>query len=112
MISYVTLTPQTSHAIVEKRVKQEYEKIIVKGVTAQELARAKRSIRAYIASRRDGPYALLSSLNEEIATGDWTRFVSLPERLARVTAKEIQKAAKKYLVDDQNTVGYFIGTHA
>lgn len=112
MTSYITLAPRVAHAAVEKKVKQEYEKIIQKGVTAQELARAKRSIRAYTASRRDGPYALLSSLNEEIATGDWTRFVTLPERLARVTAKEVQKAAKKYLTDDQSTIGYFIGTHS
>lgn len=112
MISYITLAPRVAHAAVEKKVKQEYEKIVQKGVTAQELARAKRSIRAYTASRRDGPYALLSSLNEEIAMGDWTRFVTLPENLARVTAKEVQKVAKKYLTDDQSTVGYFIGTHS
>jgi len=109
MISYLTLAPRVLHATIEKRVKQEYEKIIIKGITAQELTRAKRSLRASIASRRDGPYALLSSLNEEIATGDWMRFVTLPEQLACVSAKEIQKVAKKYLTDDQSTVGYFIG---
>lgn len=108
-ISYITLAPRIKHEAVEKRVKQEFGKIIAQGVTVPELTRAKRSLRAYIASRRDGPYALLSSLNEEIATGDWTRFVTLPQALARVTVKDVQKVAKKYLVDDQSTIGYFIG---
>ncbi len=110
-ISYITLAPRVRHEVVEKRVKQECEKIITKGVTAQELGRAKRSLRSYIASRRDGPYALLSSLNEEIAVDDWTRFVTLPQALARVTTKDVQKVARKYLVDDQSTIGYFIGTN-
>lgn len=111
-MSYITLTPKVRHETIEKKLKQEYAKLITRGITPQELARAKRSIRAYIATRRDGPYALLSSINEEIAVGDWTRFVRLPQTLARVTAKEVQKAAKKYLVEDQSTVGYFIGTDA
>lgn len=110
LISYLTLAPRAKHDAVEKRVKKEYESILAKGVTAPEVLRAKRTLRAYIATRRDGPYALLASLNEEIATGDWTRFVSLPQALARVTAKEVKKVAKKYLVDDQSTIGYFIGT--
>ncbi len=110
LISYITLAPRRRHEAVEKKVKQEFEKIIAKGVTAQEVMRAKRSLRAYIASRRDGPYALLSSLNEEIAIGDWTRFVTLPQALSQVTAKDVRRVAKKYLVDDQSTIGYFIGT--
>lgn len=112
LISYITLTPRTRHEAMEKRLKQEFQKIISKGVTTQELTQAKRFLRAYVASRRDGPYALLQNLNEEIATGDWTRFVTLPQALMRVTAKEVQKVAKKYLIDDQSTVGYFIGTNA
>ncbi len=108
--TYVTLAPKTPHALVEKLVKQTFEKITTVGVTAQELQSAKKSMRAYIASRRDGPYALLTNLNEEIATGDWTRFATLPTLLARMTGKEVQKVAKKYLIDDQSTIGYFIGT--
>ncbi|MDP2655257.1 MAG: pitrilysin family protein [bacterium] len=110
LISYITLTPKTRHDAVEKLAKQEFKKIIEKGVTSAELLRAKRSMRAYRAARRDGPYALLSSLNEEIATGDWTRFVTLPDLISRQSAKDVQRVAKKYLVDDQSTIGYFVGT--
>ncbi len=110
IITYATLTPGTTHEAVETIVKQECLKIATEGVTARELQNAKKSIRSYIASRRDGPYAFLSSINEDIATGDWTRFVTVPQMLAEVTAKQIQAVAKKYLVDDQSTAGYFIGT--
>ena len=110
LISYITLAPRIKHEAVERLVKKEFEKIISRGVIPKELSTAKRTIRASIAARRDGPYAFLSSLNEEIATGDWTRFVTLPKLLASVTAKEVQRVAKKYLVDDQSTIGYFIGT--
>lgn len=109
MISYITLAPRAKHETVEKKVKQEFENIIKKGITAQELARAKRSYRSYTASRRDGPYALLTTLNEEIAAGNWTRFVTFPEMIAKVTAKDVQRVAKKYLIDDQSTIAYFIG---
>jgi zinc protease len=111
-ISYITLAPKTSHEEAEKIVLREYEAIKEKGVTAAELASAKRSVRRLVAGRRDGAYALLSSLNEDLATGDWSRFVTLPEQLAKVTAADIKRVAKKYLVEDQSTVGWFISTSA
>jgi zinc protease len=106
-ITYITLAPGSKLPEIEAVAKAEYAKVAKKGVTAREIARAKRSIRAAIASRRDGPYVLLSSLNEEIATGDWTRFVSFPEALAKVSAAQVQKAAQKYLVDTQSTIAWF-----
>ncbi len=108
--AFVTLAPKTTHEQAEKIVLAEYEKIIQKGVTTAELARTKRMVRTYFATRRDGPYAFLSSLNEDLATGDWTRFVTLPEALQKVTSKDIQRVAKKYLVKDQSTIGWFINT--
>lgn len=109
---FATLAPQSTHEDIEKVIKKELVKVIQSGVTATELAHAKRAVRTYVASRRDGPYAFLSSLNEEIATGDWTRFVTLPEALQKVTAKDIQRVAKKYFVEDQSTIGWFITTTA
>ena len=108
--TFVTLAPNTTHASIEKALKEEYKKIIEKGVSVSELARAKVGVRTYVASRLDGPYAFLSSINEDLATGDWTRFVTFPKALEKVTGKDIQRVAKKYLVDDQATIGWFINT--
>ncbi len=106
----ITLAPGVSHDFVEKLVKKEYENIAQKGVSAEELQRAKKSVRAYAASRRDGPYAFLSSINEDLATGDWKRFVTFPKSLEKVTTKSIQQVAKKYFVEKQSTIGWFIDT--
>ncbi len=110
LIMYATLVPGVAHAEAEAIVKEEYRKIAEKGITKLELQRAKRAIRLYLASRRDGPYVFLSALNEEISTGDWTRFATFPNQLAQVTPKAVQEAAKRYLVDDQSTIAYFKAT--
>lgn len=106
--TYLTLAEGTSHAQAEKILKEEFEKV-KKGVTAAELAQARRYLRAYNAEKRDGAYSFLAALNEDIATGDWTRFVTYPEQMLKVTTKDIERVAAKYLVDDQSTVGWFVG---
>jgi zinc protease len=108
--TYITLTSKISHATAEKLLRNEYTKIIEKGVTKKELQRAKLSVRSYVASRRDGTYSLLSSINDDIAAGEWTRFVTFPKDTEKVTAQEIQQVAKKYLIDDHVTIGWFINT--
>ena len=107
---YITLAGKTTHTEAEKLCKRAWTELIARGPTAEEVARAKRTVRADIALRRDGPYALLSALNEEIATGDWTRFATLPAALERVKQKDVQKAAKAYLIDDQSTIVAFHAT--
>ncbi len=107
LITYATLAPHTPHQKIEELVKDAYRAIALQGVSSTELNRAKRSIRTYIASLRDGPYAFLSALNEQIAAGDWTRFVTFPKRLAQTSAKDVQRVARQYLIDDQSTVGWF-----
>lgn len=106
--TFITLTPGFSHEKAEEMLLNEFAKIAEKGVSATELAAAKRSIRVGFSHRTDGPFALLSGLNEDIATGDWTRFIAFPEAVQKVTVKDVQRVAKKYLVDDQSTIGYFI----
>lgn len=110
--TYLTLTPQMSHQKAEDLLAKEYESVAKKGVLARELSAAKRSIRVWYSHRTDGPYALLSALNEDIAAGDWTRFVTFPEAIQKVTAKDVQRVARQYFVEDQSTVGWFIPTNA
>jgi zinc protease len=109
-ISYASLTPGTKHEKVEAVIRAVYDELKRKTVSVPELSRAKRLLRTQLAQRKDGPYQFLSALNESIATGDWTHFVSLPERLMSVTAADIRRVAQTYLIDDQATVGYFRNT--
>lgn len=110
--TYVTLAPRTKHAEAERIVKEMYARLAARGIEKHELARAKRAVRAAIAARRDGPYALLASLNEEIATGDWTRFATFPKALGTVTAAHVKDAARRYLVAGHATVGWYAGADA
>jgi zinc protease len=109
-ITYTTLTPDTKHEAAEKIIKDEYANLAKNGVTTNELKFAKRAVRKFIGQKRDGLYSLLSNLNEDLATGDWTRFITLPKQIEQVTSRQVQHVAKKYLIDDQSTVGWFVTT--
>jgi zinc protease len=109
-MSYVALTPKATHEKVEQAIRDVYTKLMRESVPAAELARAKRLLRTSLAQRRDGPYQLLSVINESIATGDWAHFVKASDAIQNVTASDIRRVASRYLVDDQSTVGYFINT--
>ncbi len=105
---FVTLSPNMTHVKAEKILFAELDAIKELGITAQELSQVKIGARNGFASRRDGAYAFLDSMNEDIAAGDWTRFVTLPEAIKRVTAADIKRVVRKYFVQDQSIVGWFV----
>ena len=102
------LTPDSTHAEAEALIIQEIENLIAGGVSEEELQRAKAVIEAQTVYGRDGPYAIASAINECIALGDWTTYLTLPETIQKVTPAEIQRAAKKYLVSKTRTTGWFL----
>lgn len=108
--TFVTAAPKVSNERIEQRILGEYAKLAKHGATAQELKDAKRTIRKAMAEKRDGAYALLASLNEDLAAGDWTRFVTLPEAIQKVTLADVKRVAKSYFVPAQSVTGHFIGT--
>jgi zinc protease len=107
-ISYVFLTPETDHNSVEEIILGEYRQIITEGIKQKELDRAKAQIKANIAFSRDGSYAVASALNEAIAIGDWTFYSTFMDHIIKVSRKDIQRIAEKYLIEDQSTTGWFI----
>jgi len=107
-IAYVFMTPGTDHAEVEKIVLEEYENIKEKGVSKDEIERAKAQINSEMAFSRDGSYSIASALNEAIAIGDWKFYTTYNKKIATITAEDIKAAANKYLQEDKSTTGYFI----
>ncbi len=99
---------EAGHRNVEEILVAEIEKLKKDGVTPEEVARAISKETASTAYGRDGTFSIARELNEEIAVGDWTEFVSLPEAIKRVTAADVLRVARAYLVEDQSTIGYFI----
>ena len=60
------------------------------------------------AYRRDGSFAIAGQINENIAVGDWTMYLTLLEKLKTVTAADVQRVAQAYFKEDQSTTGWFI----
>ncbi|MBL7959418.1 insulinase family protein [bacterium] len=108
IITYATLTPSSKHEDVERIILEEYQKIQDEGITDVELNAAKAQIRSGEAFKRDGSFSIASQINTAIAVGSWKFFTTYLDGIDKVTAADIQNVAKKYLVEDQMTVGYFI----
>ncbi len=105
---YVNLAPGVGHRQAEDAVLAEIERLKSEGVTAAEVAAAINQTLADSAYRRDGSFAMASTLNEYIASGDWTRYVTFDEAIQRVTPADVQRVAQTYLIEDRSTTGWFI----
>ena len=108
-MAFLTLAPHVRHAEAEKKLKHEYVRLAESGPTKAELARIKKRFEATHRARRDGPFAFLSVLNEYIGLGDWTQFETYMDKVHTATTKDIQRVAKKYAVESQGTVCWFVG---
>ncbi|MFB9110359.1 M16 family metallopeptidase [Flavobacterium gyeonganense] len=101
--------PTTSkHEDIEAKINEVVAKIQKEGVTQDEVNRVVAKISAQTILGRDGSGVIASELNEAIASGDWTDFVTGVDRLKKVTPADVLRVAQTYLVEDQSTTGYFI----
>ena len=105
---YAILAPGAAHAPVEKALLAEIAKIKADGVTAAEVARVKQQYIAADAYKRDGTAAIAAEINEWIGVGDWSLYVTFPQKVQEVTPADVQRVAKQYLKEDQSTTGWFI----
>jgi len=105
---YAQLAPGATHEQVEAALLAEVQKIKTGGVTAEELERVRQQVLAAEAYRRDGTAAIVGELNEWIAVGDWTLYVSFAQQMAKVTSADVQRVAGQYLDETQSTTGWFV----
>jgi zinc protease len=105
---YAVLAPGAEHEQVEKALLGEIAKIKSDGVTAAEVERVKQQFIAADAYKRDGTAAIAGEINEWSAVGDWTLYVTFPQKVQQVTPADVKRVAKEYLKDDQSTTGWFI----
>jgi len=107
---YAAMAPGATHAHVEQALLAEIAKIKSDGVTAEEVERVKQQYVAAEAYKRDGTAAVARELNDWIAIGDWTLYVTFPQQIERVSAADVQRVAKQYLSEEQGTTGWFVPT--
>ena len=105
---YANLTPGTDHKKVEEIIMGEYEAIKQNGVTEEEVDKAKAQLIANMKFRQDGSYMVAGSLNEAIASGDWTLYTTYEEKVSAVNAQDIQSIVERYFLEDLSTVGHFV----
>jgi zinc protease len=105
---YAVLAPNATHEQVEKALLAEIARIANEGVTAAEVARVKQQYIAADAYKRDGTAAIAGEISEWIAVGDWTLYVTFPQKVQLVTPADVQRVAKQYFKEDQSTTGWFI----
>ena len=105
---YAQLAPGAAHEQVEATLLAELDRVRSTGVTDAELARVKQQYVAQNAYRRDGTSGLVSELNAWVAIGDWTQYVTFPERIAAVTAADVQRVARQYFDASQSTTGWYV----
>ncbi len=105
---YAALTPEAAHEAVERALWTEIDKIKTGGVTAAEVERVKQQYIAEDAYKRDGTAAIASELSEWIGIGDWTLYVTFPQKVQEVTPADVQRVAQKYFKEDETTAGWFV----
>jgi zinc protease len=105
---FAALTPGASHDEVEKALWAEINKIKSEGVTAAEVARVKQQYVAEDAYKRDGTAAIASELSEWVGIGDWTLYVTFPQKIQQVTPADVQRVAKQYFIPEQSITGWFV----
>ena len=98
--------PHTNSEL-EKNILQEIEKLKTQLVPEEELLKAKNNIKmAYIQSL-DSNSEIASTLSfYEILLGDYKYFADYPDKIDKVTAEDVRKAAITYLTDHNRTTAF------
>ena len=105
---FAALNPGTEHGAAEKALWAEIGKIKTGGVTDAEVARVKQQFIAQDAYKRDGTAAVASEISEWVGVGDWTLYVTFPQKVEQVTPADVQRVANKYFTQDEATTGWFV----
>lgn len=103
-----TVAPTATHAAVEAALKAALAAVARDGVSADELARAKKQLEVATIRRRDGTYELASTLGEAVASANWKWFVNYVDGLEKVTAEDVKRVAATYFQPDKATVGWYV----
>lgn len=96
--------PHTNDEL-QTAILQELDDIKTRPVTDQELAKAKNQLKMDYIKSLDSNSELASILSYyELLLGDYRYFSNYISQIDKVTASDIQAAAKKYLVADNRTI--------
>jgi len=106
---YALVSPGQKVESVEEALHKEIKRLQTEPPTEQELQRAKNQVEAARIFEQDSNFrhAMLLGQAESVGAG-WRKVDQFLERIHAVTAKEVQRVAAQYLIEDARTVGTLI----
>jgi zinc protease len=106
---YALVKPGQKVEAVEEALTQEIKRLQAEPPTEQELQRAKNQIEAAYIFQQDSNFrhAMLLGEAETIGAG-WRKVGQFLDRIRAVAAKDVQRVARQYLIEDARTVGTLI----
>ena len=103
-----TLAPDVEHGAVEEAIWQEIERVQAEGVTVEELKKAIKQTRAQFVYSGESVTNRAYWLGFAAVVADLDWLGGWEARLAAVTSEDVQRVAAKYLVREQQTVGWYV----
>jgi zinc protease len=113
LVTMLAIGPKDADAPkIEAELLRQIESIAARPVTDEEVADAKRRIANRFELFMNNANSLAGWLTNPIAAGDWRLVFLRRDRIAAVTAADINRVAKTYLKPSNRTIGRFIPTDA
>lgn len=105
----ITLAQKQDHAVIEKKVLDIISDLNQATVTPLlKKVKAKEITEELFA--RDSSHRITQDLTEYTAAGDWTMYAKTIALIETITPKDILLAASNQFVENNMTIGYFVGT--
>jgi zinc protease len=103
---YALVSPGQKVEVVEEALQKEIKRLQNEPPIEQELQRAKNQVEAARVFEQDSNFrhAMLLGQAESVGAG-WRKVDQFLDRIRAVTAKDVQRVARQYLIDDARTVG-------
>ncbi len=105
---YAGLMPGKTTAEVEKALYDEIDRFKNEPVTDQELQKARNQIEASFIMGQDSVFYQAMLLGQFETVASWRLLESYVDRIRAVTKEDVMRVARKYLSEDNRTVGTLI----
>lgn len=107
---WATASPGKGIAEIEKALYDEIDRIKNEPPSERELQKAKNQIESFFIFSQDSLYMQAMLVGRFEVLGDWRLKDKYLEGIRKVRPEDVQKVAKKYLIEDNRTVGILIPT--
>lgn len=99
--------PDRSLSEVEAAMLEEVERLRREPVTEAELRRAKKQVEAGFLYAKDSIQNLSQQYGYYETVASWRYVEEYPERVRAVTAADVLRAAREYLIEETRTIGWY-----